>query len=134
MNSGHDLTKNIPTVFWTGTLSLPLKLVVNSNCLLAWITGNTRNTSAMKQRMRDGYSGSFSDHVTHYDEVGLEHYTKIAENLLAGIDVQGKKVLDVGCGTGILSLINLEKCASKLILTEISARMLNQCRAKIDAK
>jgi ubiquinone/menaquinone biosynthesis C-methylase UbiE len=88
----------------------------------------------MKQRMRDGYSGSFSDYVTHYDEVGLEHYTKIAENLVAGIDVRGKKVLDVGCGTGILSLIILEKGASKLICTDISASMLNQCRAKIAAK
>jgi len=36
-------------------------LVVNANNVLAWISGNIRDTAAMKDRVRRGYDGSFSD-------------------------------------------------------------------------
>ncbi len=50
-----------------------MKLMVNTNNLLAWILGNTRKTAAMKQRMKMGYEGQVSDSVSKYDEVGMQH-------------------------------------------------------------
>ena len=41
----------MPTLFWTGKLSLPSKLMVNIGSTIAWITGNARNSSVMKEKM-----------------------------------------------------------------------------------
>jgi len=124
----------MPPVFWTGKLSLRMKWLANINCLLAWMTGNARDTAAMKKRMKLGYEGACSDHVTRYDELGLEQYTKIATNLLEGVDLRGKEVLDVGCGTGILSLLAIKQGAAKLTCGDLSEYMLGQCRKKIIAQ
>jgi ubiquinone/menaquinone biosynthesis C-methylase UbiE len=124
----------MPRVFWTGRLSPPMKLIVNVNNILAWITGNARDTAEMKRRMKLGYEGACSDHVTHYDDFGREHYAKIATKLLKKIDLQGKEVLDLGCGTGILSLLVLEQGATKLTCGDISQYMLDQCKKKIFAQ
>lgn len=120
----------MPSIFWTGKLSLSMKVLINSSNLIAWISGNARDTRAMKRRVKLGYEGAFSDHVTRYDEVGLGHFTKISLELLKDIVVQDKEVLDVGSGTGILSMIVLEKGAKKVICGDTSEYMLGQCKAK----
>jgi len=66
----------MPPIFWTGKLSLTMKVLVNTSNLLAWISGNARDTFAMKQRMKRGYEGTYSSDISRYDELGLEHYTK----------------------------------------------------------
>jgi ubiquinone/menaquinone biosynthesis C-methylase UbiE len=126
----HKEVRNMPSIFWTGTLSLPMKVLVNSSNMIAWVSGNARDTKAMKKRVKLGYEGAFSDHVTRYDEVGQGHFTKVSLVLLKDIVVQGKEVLDVGSGTGILSIIVLEKGAKKVICGDASEYMLAQCKAK----
>jgi ubiquinone/menaquinone biosynthesis C-methylase UbiE len=120
----------MPPIFWTGKLSPMMKFVVNFNNAIAWATGNARDTMAMKQRTKMGYEGAVTDNITRYDELGLEHYTKISEALLEGTQVQGKVVLDVCCGTGILSFLLIEKGAVKVVCGDISEYMLSQCRKK----
>ena len=122
----------MPTIFWTGKLSLPMTLMVNANNILAWLTGNVRDTAAMKDRVRQGYDGVFSEHVTRYDELGAEFQTKAATAQLEGVDLQGKEVLDVGCGTGIISLLALQKGAAKVVCGDISNYMLDVGRTKAD--
>lgn len=122
------------TVFWTGKLSPSLRLIVNISGALSWFTGTVRNTSAMKQRLRNGYNGVYSDYVSRYDELGLNHFNKISTQLLEKVDISGKEVLDLGCGTGILSLLALEKGAAKMLCSDISKNMIDQCRTKIAAK
>jgi ubiquinone/menaquinone biosynthesis C-methylase UbiE len=121
----------MPTLFWTGKISLPLKLVVNMGSLIAWITGNARDTFAMKQRIKNGYNGEYSDYIRHYDELGSSHYEKISKKLIEKVNCSGKEVIDVGCGTGILSLIALEKGPSRLTCVDMSKSMLEKCKAKI---
>jgi len=41
----------MPSLFWTGKRSLPMKLLVNASNILAWLNGNARDASAMKQRV-----------------------------------------------------------------------------------
>ena len=60
----------MPTLFWTGTLPQAVKLMVNFSNLLAWITGNARDTIAMKQRVKKGYEGVCTDHVTSMTNKG----------------------------------------------------------------
>jgi ubiquinone/menaquinone biosynthesis C-methylase UbiE len=114
----------MPTIFWTGKLSLPMTLMVNANNIIAWLTGNVRDTAAMKDRVKRGYDGAFSEHVTRYDELGAEFQTKAATVQLEGVDLQGKEVLDVGCGTGIITLLALQKGAAKVVCGDISNYML----------
>ena len=122
----------MPTLFWTGKLSLSTKLMVNANNILAWFTGNARDAAAMKGRVRQGYDGTFSDHVTRYDELGAEFQTKAATAQLEAVDLQGKSVLDVGCGTGVISFLALQKGAAKVVCGDISNYMLEVARTKAD--
>ncbi len=120
----------MPRVFWSGKLSFPMKLIVNTSNALAWIIGNTRDTLSMKKRIKSGYEGATSDHVTKYDKLGLKFQTKAATALLEGIDLTGKICLDVGCGTGVLSLLALKQGAAKVVCGDISEYMLSQAREK----
>lgn len=46
---------------------------------------------------------------------GLHATTKLAANLMERLPIEGKQVLDVGCGTGILALIAKIKGATRLV-------------------
>jgi ubiquinone/menaquinone biosynthesis C-methylase UbiE len=107
-----------------------MTLLVNFSNVIGFVIGSTRDKTAMKNRVKLGYEGACSDHVTRYDEVGLQHYTKLSQELLKDIVIQGKEVLDVGCGTGILSMTALEQGAKKVTCGDLSEYMLGQCKAK----
>jgi ubiquinone/menaquinone biosynthesis C-methylase UbiE len=112
------------SLFWTGKLSLPVNLLVNANNIIAFLNGNFGNKSAMKERVRYGYDGEFSDHVTRYDELAGEFQKKAAAAQLSGIDLKDKEIIDIGCGTGIISLLALEMGATKVTCGDISEYML----------
>jgi ubiquinone/menaquinone biosynthesis C-methylase UbiE len=104
--------------------------MVNMGSIIAWITGNARDSSAMKKRMKDGYNGKYSNYINKYDELASFHYEKISNALIQKIECNGKEIVDVGCGTGILSFIALEKGAAKMSCVDISKLMLEKCRGK----
>lgn len=117
-------------IFWTGKLTPITKLMVNFNCLLAFLNGNTRNIPAMKHRIKLGYSETINKHIRYYDDVGLSHYNCVTNILLDGISVMGKTVLDVGCGTGTTSFCALERGASKIAGIDLSRTMVQSCKKK----
>ena len=121
----------MPSIFYQGNLPLPLKLVMNLNSLLAWVLGNSHDTEAMKESVRLGYEGSYTDDVWRYDEVGLEQYSVLASELLKDVDFEDKEVLDLGCGTGVLSMIALEKGAKRVVLGDCSELLLDGCQKKM---
>jgi ubiquinone/menaquinone biosynthesis C-methylase UbiE len=118
------------TLFWTGKLSLPIALLVNTNNILACLTGNTRDKKAMKDRIRMGYDGAFSQHVTRYDELAGEYQSRAAAMQLNGIDFHGKELIDIGCGTGIIAMLALGMGAAKAVCGDISEYMLECGREK----
>jgi ubiquinone/menaquinone biosynthesis C-methylase UbiE len=120
----------MPPIFWTGKLSKTTALLVNLSNFAAWINGNVRDTKAMKQRLEQGYNGAFSSHVSKYDELGWKFQSRAASLQLAEIDLKGKEVLDVGCGTGALAFLALECGATKVTCGDISQNMLDQSRGK----
>ncbi len=120
---------NIP-IFWTGKLTTGIRLLVNTSNLLAWLLGSTRDTTKMKERVKLGYEGAFTNHVSRYDELGLEFQTKVAHAQLQEISLKGKEVLDIGAGTGAISFLALEHGATRVVCGDISEYMLEQCRKK----
>jgi ubiquinone/menaquinone biosynthesis C-methylase UbiE len=123
----------MPTLPWTGKISFPLRIILNMGSIIAWLTGNARDSSMMKERMKDGYNGKYSDYINKYDELTSFHYAKISKTLIQRIDCNGKKVIDVGCGTGILSFLLIEKGAAKLVCVDQSRLMLDMCRKRSSA-
>jgi ubiquinone/menaquinone biosynthesis C-methylase UbiE len=117
-------------LFWTGKLSPPMRLLANANCLLAWITGAARDTEAMHRHMKSGYDGEMSDDVRRYDELCLNQYSRIARRLLDGVDVNGRDVVDIGCGTGALAFECLARGAKSVMCADVSKLMLDMCRKK----
>jgi ubiquinone/menaquinone biosynthesis C-methylase UbiE len=119
------------SLFWTGdNLSPFLKFIMNINSLIGWVHGSARDVKSMKDNVKGGFEGTFSDDVLRYDEVGIEYFIEIARRLLHDVDCRNKRVLDVGCGTGILSYHAMEKGASRLVCGDISTVMLDRCRKK----
>ena len=120
----------MPSLFWTGKLTLPMRILVNANSLLALMMGGLTNTTAMKERVKRGYEGEFSDHVRQYDDLGLHLQERAARIQLEGIDFTGQRVLDIGCGTGVLSEAALESGAEEIICGDISSLMLLEAMRK----
>jgi ubiquinone/menaquinone biosynthesis C-methylase UbiE len=120
------------TILWTGKLSNPMMVLINANNILAWIIGSTRNTKTMKERVQKGYEGKFSEDVMRYDELAAGFQTRAAVAQLEGMDLQGKEVLDVAGGSGIISFLALQKGASRVVCGDISEYMLNLGRAKAE--
>jgi SAM-dependent methyltransferase len=120
----------MPQLFWSGKLTLPMRLLIEANNLLSLLTGSFGDARAMKQRVRAGYEGAFSDHVRQYDALGYHLQDKSARSQLEGFDLQGKHVLDVGCGTGALARVAFENGARRVVCGDISALMLDEAKRK----
>jgi ubiquinone/menaquinone biosynthesis C-methylase UbiE len=111
-----------------------MKLLVDANNLLALFTGSSRDTWGMKDRVRRGYEGEFSDHIQQYDELGYHLQDRSARVQLEGIRLQDMQALDVGCGTGALAHVALENGAKGIVCGDISAFMLKQAMGKETAE
>lgn len=119
----------MPGIFVKDELPPLLKFIFNGGNIFTWLIGGLRDTDTMKNRLKLAYNGTFAD-VASYDEISQYHYKYIANNLLEGIDLKGKRVLDVGCGTGIVSNQIIERGASSLVSGDQSEFMLNQWKKK----
>ena len=119
----------MPEIFLREEMSPLLNFIVNGGNLFAWLIGGLQDTEIMKNRFKLAYSGAFTD-VACYDEMSHQHYNYIATNLLDGLDLKGMRVLDVGCGTGIVSSQIIERGATSLVSGDQSEFMLNQWKKK----
>lgn len=119
-------------IFYKGRLSPLLKTGIISNNVIAMINGRAADKEAIKNRIKSGYEAAYSDDVNRYDELCLDHYNKLAENLIKDIACENKTTLDAGCGTGILTRLLLERGASRIACIDFSKQMLDQCRKKFD--
>ena len=124
----------MPKVLWGGRLSFRPKILMNVNNIWAWITGDARDSRKMKERIKQGFEGEISEYMSRYDELAGDHYLRCARELMKGVNLSGMEVLEVACGTGIISEMILGQTVKKLVCGDIADNMLNQCRGKIQSK
>ncbi len=126
-------SSHMPDVFYTGELPPLKKLVLNVSNIIAWFNGDIKRTGAMKQSMKEAYDGKRTEDVKYYDTYAQDHYHKIARKLMEDIhnNIRGKDILDVGCGSGILTLKLLTNGAKKVMCVDISENMLKTLKDKI---
>lgn len=120
--------------FWTGKISFFKKMLLNINGMIAWVSGNLKDTESMKDGIKTAYNGERTADVENYDHFGWNHYAKVADTLLENLVIQGRHVLDVGCGTGISTLKLLERCAGKISAIDISEYMVDILKKKFEAE
>jgi len=123
----------VPSVFWSGKLTLPMKVLVQANNVLAVLTGSAQDVRGMRDRVKRGYEGEFSDHVRRYDELGYHLQQRSARLQLEGLRLDGMRVLDIGCGTGALAQVALEQGAHGVVCGDISALMLTEAMKRDSA-
>jgi ubiquinone/menaquinone biosynthesis C-methylase UbiE len=124
----------MPPLFWSGKLTLPMKLLVEANNILSLFTGSSRDIRGMKNRVRRGYEGEYSHHIQQYDELGYHLQDRPARVQLEGIHLQNMQVLDVGCGTGALAHVAFEFGSKRVVCGDISALMLKKAMRKETAE
>ncbi|OGQ11607.1 MAG: hypothetical protein A2026_11405 [Deltaproteobacteria bacterium RBG_19FT_COMBO_46_12] len=107
-----------------------MKLLIEANNLLSLFMGSANDLAGMKDRVRRGYEGEYSDHVQAYDELGFHLQDRSARIQLEGIEFNGMYVLDVGCGTGALGYVAMEHGAKSVVCGDISCLMLKAVVAK----
>jgi len=116
--------------FWSGKLTLSMKLLIEANNLLSLFTGSIRDYRGMKDRVKNGYEGEYSNHIYQYDELGYHLQEKSARIQLEEIRLDEMQVLDIGCGTGALSQIAFEMGAKRVVCGDISSFMLKEAKRK----
>ncbi|OGO66643.1 MAG: hypothetical protein A2030_10285 [Chloroflexi bacterium RBG_19FT_COMBO_50_10] len=107
-----------------------MKILVEANNTLALLTGSTSDIQGMKERVKKGYEGEYSDHVHQYDEFGYHLQDRSARAQLEGMCFQDMQVLDVGCGTGALAHVAFDSGAKGVVCGDISALMLKMAMEK----
>ncbi len=56
-----------------------------------------------------------ANHVERYDQLGMEHYGRTGELVLNAMTLPGRRVLDVGCGTGTVSFLASDRGAARVV-------------------
>jgi len=107
-----------------------MKLLIEANNLLSVFTGSIRDYRGMKERVKRGYEGEYSNHIQRYDELGYHLQDKSARIQLEEIRLDEMRVLDIGCGTGALSQVAFEKGAKGVVCGDISTFMLKEAKKK----
>lgn len=80
-----------------------------------------------RQRFYDGIADRFDDVMNHYD---LERRLEVVfDELLGGVDLRGRLVLDAGCGTGEFSRVARARGA-RVVSVDIGPRLLSVARGK----
>ena len=120
----------MPSLFWSGKLSIPMKMLIEANNLLSLFTGSFNDLPGMKDRVMRGYEGEYTAHVRAYDELGFHLQDRSARTQLEGIDFTGMRVLDVGCGTGALAYAATDQGSRMVVCGDISYLMLEAVEAK----
>lgn len=120
----------MPSLFWSGKLTLPMKVLVEANNLLSLLNGNVNNLANMKERVKRGYEGKYSGHVHQYDKFGYHLQDRSARVQLEGLSFEGMRLLDVGCGTGALACVAFEKGAKGVVCGDIADFMLRKASEK----
>lgn len=108
-----------------------MKILVIANCVLSHIIGQSNNIVGMKDRVKRGYEGAFSDHVQHYDQFGYRFQDRAARVQLEGLPFHSLHVLDVGCGTGALAQDSIEQGSREVVCGNIAGFMLEEARRKV---
>ncbi len=115
--------------FFQGKLSRPLLMAMYMNDIYASIFRRKIEAAETNKHIEQAYEGEFTESMRRYHEVGLDHYEKLSQMLLQDVDLEGRRVLEVGCGTGILSRNILDRGAATITCADVSDLMLEACRS-----
>lgn len=74
------------------------------------------------------------DTARAYGELGRQHHVAILESVVPGLlgSLEGRRVLDFGCGPGRLAIALAEAGAAEVVAVDESSEMVAEARANVD--
>ena len=103
-------------------LRLLLLLILLAGCSAATNVPLTKDEiQALKKEAKNRYIEELSREIAVFDDVAYGLGLPLRSYLQKSPNVAGKKVLDLGTGSGVLALIALKNGARKVVATEINA-------------
>ncbi|NLC84757.1 MAG: class I SAM-dependent methyltransferase [Ruminococcaceae bacterium] len=107
------------------------KAVLTLNGMVCSLLPVSFRERQIKTAVSAAFDGRLCPEAESYNRLVSHHFSRIAADVLADLELAGKTVLDIGCGAGFLTGALLAAGADYVICVDCSQNMLSNCQDKV---
>lgn len=118
--------------FQPDSLQLMLRRsLLRLNAAVCTLRGYALCEQDARMAVEAAYGGRRWPGAPDYGRLAGQHYERVAMEVVGDLDVEGRTVLDIGSGVGILACQLLAAGAARIICVDLCGCLLEPCQARI---